>query len=243
MIFNITGGGGGAALNFNVVAYLTEEELLAATPSVNTIGVITDAPITSWLFGSTEPNPAEAGMVWIFTSTSSTVAFNALKKNGIQVYPLSAKQYIGGAWVDKTAKSYQNGEWVAWWNGELFDNGKQFESITGGWVTHTQDSGTTLTIGNTIAYNAGSSKSALARTKNYIPLKNYKTLFITVNITQNGYLLQIQDKNGTLVVNDVKASISSGTYTVDVSQLNDEYYIMVGGHNVRSGAFTKIWLD
>jgi hypothetical protein len=42
------------------------------------------------------------------------VEFNALKNNGIQVYPLSAKQYVGGAWVDVEAKSYQGGEWVDW---------------------------------------------------------------------------------------------------------------------------------
>mgnify|MGYP003291275045 CR=1 FL=1 len=31
-----------------------------------------------------------------------------------EVYPLNAKQYVGSAWIDVTAKSYQNGEWVNW---------------------------------------------------------------------------------------------------------------------------------
>ena len=114
MIINMTGGGGGAALNFDVKAYATEEALLAAVPKENTIGVITQTAITSWAFSATEPAEPVAGMVWISTGNSSGVAFNALKKNAIQVYPLSAKQYVDGAWVDVTAYSYQGGEWVGW---------------------------------------------------------------------------------------------------------------------------------
>ena len=50
--------------------------------------------------------------VWFLIGTSSTVAFNATKKNPIMVYPRSAKQYVGGAWVNKTAKIYQGGVWA-----------------------------------------------------------------------------------------------------------------------------------
>lgn len=107
-------GGGGASLNFAVKAYSSEAELLAAVPKENTIGIITTTPITSWFFDAEEPETVADGMVWFPTGTSSTLAFNALKKNGIQVYPISAKQYVGGAWVDKTAMSYRGGEWVDW---------------------------------------------------------------------------------------------------------------------------------
>ena len=114
-------GGGSGGLNFKIVSYATESELLADTPKENTIGVITSIPITGYHFGKDEPSPAAAGMVWIPTGTSSTVEFNALKKNGIQVYPLSAKQQDGSAWVDVTALSYQGVEWVEWLDGTLFD--------------------------------------------------------------------------------------------------------------------------
>lgn len=109
MIFNMSGGGG-AALNFKVMGGTAEP----SNPAENTIWIDTDAKITGWLFSSHQPeNPAE-GMVWISTSTSSTAPFNALKKNVIMVYPLSAKQYVNGAWVNKTAKTYQGGKWVDW---------------------------------------------------------------------------------------------------------------------------------
>ena len=35
--------------------------------------------------------------------------------------------------MDKTAKSYQNGAWADWYNGELYKGGNQYENITGGW--------------------------------------------------------------------------------------------------------------
>ena len=110
MAVEIAGISTGVELNFEVVGGTTEP----ANPVENMIWVNTDAEITNYEFSATEPaNPLE-GMVWVSVGTSSTVAFNALKKNGIQVYPLSAKQYVNGVWVDKIAKSYQGGEWVNW---------------------------------------------------------------------------------------------------------------------------------
>lgn len=53
----------------------------------------------------------EEGTLWITTGSSSSVAFNALKKNGLKVYPISAKHYRSGVWVEKPAKIYQNGAW------------------------------------------------------------------------------------------------------------------------------------
>lgn len=102
------GAGGSGGVNFKVVGGTTEP----ASPKENTIWVNTDMDITSWAFSATEPESPVAGMVWISTSTSSTVEFNALKKNAIQVYPISAKQYVGGEWVRKNASFFQSGKWV-----------------------------------------------------------------------------------------------------------------------------------
>lgn len=75
---------------------------------------------------------AEEGHVWISTGTTSRVAFNALKKNGILICPMAAKQYIDGAWVSVSAKTYQRGKWVDW-TVFAFNNGDLCEGITGGW--------------------------------------------------------------------------------------------------------------
>ena len=122
------GGGGGAALNFKVVG-----NPQPTSPSENTIWLNTDVPIASWYFQAEQPENMAEGDVWFPVGTSSTVEFNALKKNGIQVYPLSAKQMVSGALVDITAKSYQNGEWVEIPVDALYYEGDERKTLTGGW--------------------------------------------------------------------------------------------------------------
>lgn len=109
MIGRTNTSGGGSSLNFSVVG-----NPKPISPKENTIWIDTNEKITGWHFGTIEPENPEDGIVWVSTGTSSTVAFNALKKNGITVYPISAKQSIDGAWVNKAAESYQGGAWVEW---------------------------------------------------------------------------------------------------------------------------------
>lgn len=104
------GGSGGGSLNFKVVGGTSAP----ASPAENTIWVNTSVAITSWVFSTTAPTSPAAGMVWFATSSSSSVAFNAVKKNGIWVYPAGCQQYVSGAWVTKTAKTYQSGTWKDW---------------------------------------------------------------------------------------------------------------------------------
>lgn len=122
-------------LNYSVVGGMEEP----VNSTQNMIWIQTETPIGRVFFGNDEPNETFIeGDVYICTGTSSSVAFNSLKIGNSymdMVYPLSAKQYVGGAWVDKTAMSYHGGEWVYWWNGELFENGNPFTGVTGGWTT------------------------------------------------------------------------------------------------------------
>lgn len=181
-------GGGGAGLNFKVVGGATQP----ASATENTIWVNTDTAITSYVFSVTEPTGIP-GLVWITTGATGSVEFNAIKKNYIQIYPISAKQYISGAWVDKTAKSYQNGEWVDWWTGGLYDMGDEFTSVTGGWevVALPWNTSTdakrlhTLTKGesNMTAKTTGNGGSAI-RTVNAINLTGYTKLKANVKTSK-----------------------------------------------------------
>lgn len=103
------GGGGGGSLNFKVVGGTSAP----TSPSENTIWVNTSNDITGWAFSVTAPTASE-GLVWFAVGNSSSVAFNAIKKNGLWVYPGSCQQYISGIWVAKTAKTYQSGAWKNW---------------------------------------------------------------------------------------------------------------------------------
>ena len=96
-------------LNFTVVGGTSQP----SNPIENTIWVNTDAEITSWVFSATQPTGSE-GMLWFMTNTSAPVPIDIMKENDIMLYPTDCKQYISGAWINKTANTYQSGEWKDW---------------------------------------------------------------------------------------------------------------------------------
>lgn len=201
------------------------------------------------------------GHVWISTGPSSIAPFNALKKNGIMVYPLSAKQYVNGAWVRKTAKTYQNGALVDWWNGELYDSGNEYTAVTGGWVAEGKrwDSSTgagtpnlvknptSITLGRT-----GSPSPCIFYVKNKINLTDYETLNYNGTLSSEGidnwYKVAVWSEFGTYINDNVVASTSlkgSGTATrsVDVSHLEGEYYIGAFVYAKPDLTMYKMWLE
>lgn len=245
MIFNVSGGGG-TALNFRVVGGTTAP----TNPAENCIWVNTSKTITDWVFSATQPTAA-SGRVWIKTGTSSTVEFNALKKNGIQIYPLSAKQYVSGAWVDKTTKSCHGGEWVDWWNGQIYEYGNDFTSITGGFgynnegtLTKKEDSISLATTGN------GSCK---IYTQKKIDFTNYSKLCVNVtqlsvngapNSTAGMWVDTDQDENNGSVCELYITSV--GTKTLDVLSVKGEHYIILRAFSYANSAsvtFDRVWLE
>ena len=167
-------------LNFKVVGGTSAP----SSPAANTIWVNTSTSITSWVFSATQPSGSN-GMVWFSVGTSSTAKFNALKKNGIEVYPIRANQYVNGAWVGKTAKTYQSGKWVDWAT-SLYKAG---DVNTAGWSAYDPSySNHTLTFGTymvlTIPDSSGMGRRTTFHT-DMLDLKNAKTLSITMKNTNN----------------------------------------------------------
>ena len=252
MIFNVTGGGG-AALNFKVVAYASEDAL-PATAAENTIAVITDTAITSYIFSAEEPSPATAGMVWIQVGASSPVEFNALKKNTIQVYPLRVKQYVDGAWVAKTAKSYQNGVWQNW-QVYLFKDGVFHPSLTYDLYKNasvTSDGLLKMYAGSV----ANSSDWTCMWTTSKFDYTPYKKLKWTVNVVDS-YVnyggLGIGFANGWTNTGSYASACSIGymrtpqttdgfkEYEMDISGIDGAYILEICGY---AQAYVKeIWLE
>lgn len=234
MIFNVSGGGG-TALNFRVVGG-TEAP---ANPAANCIWVNTDVDITGWVFSAEEPSPAEPGMVWIRIDTSSPVAFNALKKNGIMVYPMSAIQYVGGTWVSKPAKSYQGG-WVDWIL-RLYNPGNEFEEVTGGFSKAYENSVGTRTLTKnsdslflqTAGTSSGGANFTVA-TENLIDLTSFSTLYARIAFTNSKYtrfyLAAGTSKNAGLSGDCAfyTSASTEGVVELDISNLSGEYYVWVG---------------
>lgn len=176
MILNMSGGGG-AALNFKVVG-----NPMPGSPSENTIWLNTDEKITGWVLSPSEPeNPVE-GMVWIRVGDSGDVAFNALKKNRIRIYPLSTKQYLGGVWTKTESYISQNGSWTELVGSLVLfdgDDGGDNTDVTGGWSIISQTTQAELEIKSDHVYFLSASAGTVRRAGpvNSVDLSQYKTLY------------------------------------------------------------------
>lgn len=240
--------GGASRLNFKVVG-----NPQPANPKENTIWLNTDRKITGYFFSATQPSNMAEGNVWIMTGKASTVVFSATKKNPIMVYPLNAKQMVSGALVEVQAKSYQGGEWVSWWNGELYENGNEFDTQTGGWKLW-GGSGFTKNSDYMSLYNQGSGYGCLISTTNQIDLSKYTTVNIEFEKTSgNNFGISVVEKtdpnprfadfwDNALAVKDESAA--SGVSSLDISTVNKLCYISIGGIDWSAFAvkIKKVWL-
>lgn len=248
------GGSSGTELNFEIVGGTTEP----TNPTENMIWVNTNVEITDYIFSVTQPDAVD-GRIWIYTGTLSIVEFNALKDSGIQVYPISAKQYVSGAWVDITAKSYQNDEWVDWWDGTLLDGANTYDSFTGGWFrdtgmryTNQPNTGTVVFDSNGVKLGTVAMQSAVVRTKKPIDISLYKKLSVTVssltvasNISVRVYVTQSAsgDPDG-FTGAKIENITSAGDYELYLTGLTSgEYYIVLATANTRGGTVNKVKLQ
>lgn len=237
MIGRTNAVGGGTSLNFNIVGNPQPE-----TAKENTIWIDTD-DATNWMFSATQPETAEDGMVWISTGNSSPVAFNALKKNGIIVYPISAKQYVSGAWVDKTAKSYQGGKWVDWITYALRSGvdeiGLEVYQYKGASRSETAGADyiefTTTTSGGT--YNSSTYGRA---TSEPVDLTGVNCVYARINVVKGevsggnsaggGLNIATAKNQESRVVKVTQTALGEGILQADVSDLEGLYYITFGAY-------------
>ena len=228
----------------------------------NTIWINTDVNITSYVLSVTEPtNPVE-GMAWVTIGDSGSIkATNPIGDEWITVYPLSAKQYISGAWVDKTAKSYQNGEWVDWII-YAYKPGMTDVLTPVGWKAISSQAGAqpTITYNNdhvliSITGGGGSTGVAYFEKKNFSNVSRiHVSLYIEPSFDQNalgngttGNCFGVWEAigSGYYVENFVaKYDLIAGQNDFDIPTdgLNGEYYMGVGMRvRTTDGQRTKLY--
>lgn len=228
MIYSLAGGG--VPLNFKIVAYESEEALKAAKPEENTIGVVT-GQISGFVFSATEPpNPVD-DMLWIKVGSYSPGAFNALKKNVIQICPLYAKQYVSGAWIDVVAMNYLDGAWVEWvMDIILYDSGATDITLE---MTNAKDSGAYLTL------TLGKSSSARARALvNLSGQEKLEVIYSNLNPAGSGgrVYAQVWDADGNEMDKETYragpgTSSDEKSVTLDISSLSGTYMVGVFADN------------
>ena len=240
MIINMNGGG--VAFNFKVVG-----NPKPSNPKENTIWVDTYTPIKGWAFSKSEPEKVD-GFVWITVGDSSTASFNALKKNTIMVYPLSAKQCVGGEWVSVTAQSYQDG-WVDWIM-YLYNKGVEYINELGeGWklVSPYTKHETYIRVGAA----GGSAFDGYAESC-YVEMNGFNTVDLHVlEYHNNGpecysYISIINESGTTVVEKSIKDGSGSGSnivVSVDVSAVTSKCKVRVTAGHSRTGSGREAYVD
>lgn len=228
-------GGGGTGLNFSVKQYANADNL-PPSASENTIAIITSATITSWIFDTAAPADPANGMVWITVGNSSPVAFNALKKNGIRLYPITAKQYIAGSWERVEAVTYINGTWTEWAT-ELILAGFNTKIMDDATCTLPTESSPFLDISATYVSSTKQGR-CIAETESAHDLTDAnKVVFIVDNATFLGnrtYVLQFYVASETQTDDwsmtyaksvDVSQNLVNASIEIDVSDLSGYHFI------------------
>lgn len=231
---------GTLALNFSVVGGLTQP----ADPTENMLWVKTAAEITGYVIAASAPATAAEGTVMIFTGTASLVAFNALKKNQLMVYPGAVKMYSTGAWVNMDASIYQDGKWTRISFSSLYivqagtiqtpPGFSTFGATNGVQPTVTQGDGYRL-ITTTVNSNAVTTDSPIS-------VNNRSTLYAAINVVKltasstaqwKGVSLALLSGTGlanftvltqAIVQQMLAQTLGEHTLSVDVSSLTGEYY-------------------
>lgn len=108
--------------------------------------------------------------------SSAYFARNALHKNFfISGFPGQAYIYEYGGWQRCDGYIFYAGAWIQFsstWSGELFDNGNQYNAVTGGWVENWPSS---TTVGTNLTLIVSNSSPYLT-TQNVIDLTGYTKL-------------------------------------------------------------------
>ena len=168
------------------------------------------------------------GTVWIQTGTTSPVAMNALKKNSIQVCPLNAKQYVGGAWALKDAETYQGGKWNDWayW---IIGNGANGLDITGGFTSNYENQWSFADDGSLTFYKDIDNmySSFNVPSKRTFDVTNYNSMTIKVSsFSRNASYIGVNAPSNLGKDSTCRVKISAaGTYTLDISAISGEVHL------------------
>ena len=241
----------GVELNFDVVC-----NPQPSSPAENTIWVDTDR-INNYYFSATQPENMAEYDVWFRVGIFSDAEFNALKKNGIMVYPISAQQYVNGALVKKDFKIYLDGVWTEQ-RRMLYYRGDQCVDKTGGWTSsglkwaNGYDAKTATFESDRIILKPDSQVGA-AQTENKIDFTGFtKILFLYKNITiSNNRAFECSICTGRNLYSDVVST--PDTYDgvsgieqiaeIPLSSLQGQYYPSVLCGAGRKCEVYEIWLE
>lgn len=259
IVYNGLAYGGLGGDNFKVIGSTVEP----TSPTENTIWVETDTTISSFIFSVYRPNTVSEGMVWFKTSSRSSVSFNAIVNNYLEVNPVMCQQYINDEWVMKDTKTYQNGEWIGW-STHLYYLGEVNTALTGGLTPFAYrpstsgssvempsfvENGSSMTISNSDDSLAGT--AGVLFSENPIDVTGFNKMcceVLEIECEENGAYIRCgvaETKSNNFIVTKAQTMRSTGIFQVDLSTLTGEYYphISLYGSYKKSVTISRWWLE
>jgi len=239
----LDGFGTGDNLNFRVKAYASVDAL-PETARENTIAVLTTEKITGWQFSAAEPEGV-AGMVWFPSGADGVLTIEALKRNGVTLYPKDCKQYVVDKWVDTPAKVYQGGWKELTGYKYLYKEGDTCDAVGGKWVASAKAPNSSYNTDQylqaptvtqnektmTIYMNASSNKGGIVRKENKIDITGFSRLVCDGTFAKaTGIAMHLWSDIGTYQntnsVADKVVSDMGEQWYIDLTGLEDgEYYV------------------
>lgn len=241
-------GGGRSELNFRVVGSPEQP----SSPRVNDIWVSTSDEITTWVFDVSEPVAPVDGMVWIQVNLKSSSPLNALKRNGIQLYPVGVKQYDGSNWTDVTGKLWNGAEWAKiGFPYYYIVNAGGTADYAGGWASAGGAYSAQNSDGSIYLATTSSASGSITMKSGISNFAEYSTMKIVQSTSVNGHSFQLINSSGTSI-SSVSTYTSVSPISVDLASLGlskTELYRFrisggtVGGTSGASTVVTKVWLE
>lgn len=241
-------GGGTSELNFRVVGSPEQP----STQRVNDIWVSTSDEITTWVFDVSEPVSPVAGMVWIQVNLKSSSPLNALKRNGIQLYPVGVKQYDGSNWTDVTGKLWNGAEWVKiGFPYYYIVNADGVADYTGGWTKSGNAYGGANSDGSIYLKTNQNASGSVTMTTGISSFAEYSTLKIVQTTQVNVHYFKLINSAGTELVS-ASTFTSDNPISLDLTSLNLDRTKLyrfriqggtIGGTSGEATIVTKVWLE
>lgn len=231
------GGGGGLRVTVGLTA--------PVNPRENTVWVKSDKAGKKYVFAEAAPEAPLEGLIW-FSATGDGII-------------TQANVYADGAWNRVDAYMYLSGTWVhiaSAWDGELYDSGNQYKSVTGGWKSYAGS----LTEPNGYLYGQSSYTTRIGTVKP-IDMSSYTQLHVIGGgygeYMSEGSALNIRHavgvsdnpENGTFLasalLNTAYNVVNVKEVVIDISNITGSHYVSTNASRagVAAGVYiTKAWM-
>lgn len=220
-------------LAMGIQAYPSEETMLSAVPRENTVGLVTEQA-DRWVFSPREPEQPEEGLIWILTGSASAGTSNALRKNGIILCPVQARQYREGIWQHIESASFLGGSWIRWAaDRKIYESGVSHVNLT---LTNAAeaDGYLAMSLGLNGSAKAVSDPVLLAGQARLVV--EYRNLGGSGSFA-GGVRARVWDEDDEVVASSNRSTSGSGVLTLNISELSGQYKVGAYASN-SSGSYT-----